>query len=287
MNLCRCGRDEHEAPLSRTVAGFYDNHSFSGSYDPENDLSPIVCPGTWTEGPLRPNSRPTGNWTITFEPGEFSKSYHAVMQQSVDYGSSWVTKWVGDESLKMTAHTWMPFNDPGVLAAMNPTLGVLGNPSYDPQTNGWYHLGKLSDDGIKHDKANDQYMSLTWGGSPYPVIVGGKKPKYTSKGAKCTWKIYDESYNFLGEWPEKSPKKECAGDPPKFTFGPENWVKKPPPNQCWTAPWMQSYQMQVYGVPPLHSPAWKEPIPLPDLPVDYTEVVKQYNEQFSYAGVKK
>ena len=50
--MCRCNRDIHEAPLSEKVAKFWATHTFPESYDPELDDSPIVCPGSYTEGPL-------------------------------------------------------------------------------------------------------------------------------------------------------------------------------------------------------------------------------------------
>ena len=51
-HLCRCQRDLHDHPLSEKVAKFWATHTFPESYDPELDDSPIVCPGSYTEGPL-------------------------------------------------------------------------------------------------------------------------------------------------------------------------------------------------------------------------------------------
>ncbi|AER47995.1 hypothetical protein SEA_YEET_143 [Mycobacterium phage Yeet] len=54
MESCwHCNRDVHEAPLTERVAKMYDNHSFDLEYSADEDDSPIVCIGSYAEGPKR------------------------------------------------------------------------------------------------------------------------------------------------------------------------------------------------------------------------------------------
>lgn len=103
--MCRCGRDLHDSPLSEKVAGFWVSHSFDADYDPELDDSPILCPGSNTEGPLlRGSVSPGGgSWTIvgnvlddiktnlyTWLPGEavFIEPMTGMFQQDMSWGGA-------------------------------------------------------------------------------------------------------------------------------------------------------------------------------------------------------
>lgn len=246
MNFCRCGRDIHPSPLSETVAGFYAKHSFPEDYDPETDLSPIVCPGSFTEGPVRPLERKPGV-TLTF-----------------------------------LNNTWQAIN----TLTMEPLKVEQWH-----EGNGWKVVGTLADEGITTwsnggyscDFGKAKFTLHTDAGGYTAGMLQQAKWSNPSYGFKPLYQyvIYDEMWD---DW--QPSKKECPGDPPEFTFGPQNWVKKPSDPLFGWKPWENCLYADIYGIPPINHPVWKEPIPLPDLPVDYTEVAKQFNEQFSYAGVK-
>lgn len=87
--MCRCKRDIHSAPLSEKVASFYASHSFDADYDPDTDESPIVCPGSYTEGPL---------------PAPKTASVRVVGEYIPWQGYSWSFS----EGAKLTIKTWLP-----------------------------------------------------------------------------------------------------------------------------------------------------------------------------------
>lgn len=93
MHSCpHCSRDLHDAPLSERVAQMYAQHVFDPDYSAEEDLSPIVCVGSFTEGPPRPPK--TDNQVVYFSTGDLYKAY---LTSQLLYGS--------------TTIMWQPLND--------------------------------------------------------------------------------------------------------------------------------------------------------------------------------
>jgi hypothetical protein len=53
-SLCgNCRRDRHEYPLTQVVADMWESVAFDEDYDPDTDVSRIVCPGSDVCGPAR------------------------------------------------------------------------------------------------------------------------------------------------------------------------------------------------------------------------------------------
>lgn len=123
--MCRCGRDLHDSPLSGKVAGFWASHSFDADYDPELDDSPIVCPGSYTEGPL---------------PAPKTASVRVVGEYIPWQGYSWSFS----EGAKLTIKTSLPgdelktWYDVGYLGepiAVKAAKGLL--PAWNYQKTAW------------------------------------------------------------------------------------------------------------------------------------------------------
>lgn len=211
--MCRCGRDLHDSPLSEKVAGFWASHSFDADYDPELDDSPILCPGSNTEGPL-----PRGG-------------AHSIG------GGSWSFVGTFLEDLTTTLFTWLP--DESIFIG-NKGGFFQQNPSYGYSTSG---------------------ESITY--TLFP---------------KNPWVLYDEAAPLLKA--QKAIKKmantlenlTCEKSDVVIEFGPKNWPVEPTPTWTIWQPWH-------VDVPPVYSPSWKEPIQLPDLPVDYSKVAEEINEK--------
>lgn len=108
--LCpNCRRDRHDFPLSERVAEMWKSLAFT-DYDPADDVSRIVCPGSDVCGPAlaQPN-----RWTInalqSLKGWGMAMAPADITQWTYESASGYATDiYAFDEALSMAAYTWLP-----------------------------------------------------------------------------------------------------------------------------------------------------------------------------------
>lgn len=197
--LCRCGCDIHPSALTERVSRMWRSHHFPEDYDPDTDDSPIVCPGSYTEGPL-PAPKPTSAWIV----GENTPWQKNLLQEML-YG------WSFSEPAKLTFKTWLPGDE----------------------LKTWYDVGYLSEPiAVKAAKGllpAWNYQKTAW--TTYDKSAAEKAHKAISKMAATVQNLTCEKSDTVIEF---GPKNWPVEPKPAWTFW-QPWHNCVPSvyNHCW------------------------------------------------------
>lgn len=96
-SLCgNCRRDRHEYPLTENVAQMWQSVTFNEDYDPDTDVSRIVCPGSDVCGPVAAPKSPSNYGWSTNSSMEFinkvlawPEPYLPSVKWEMNIGSTW------------------------------------------------------------------------------------------------------------------------------------------------------------------------------------------------------
>lgn len=138
--LCgNCRRDRHEYPLTENLAQMWENVAFDEDYDPDTDVSRIVCPGSDVCGPLPITvSISNSSWT-GYETGFIKKMltwtepYLPPIKWEISLGSTWNIDKVQELKDNWTYKTlgaienYIQFDEPLELKTWYPDIKDVGD----------------------------------------------------------------------------------------------------------------------------------------------------------------